>query len=58
VVTPDVARSGCYQVNVGGKLREATVHLRPPFDPAGDRVKGRYPSLPDDRLRHSSASSP
>jgi glycine cleavage system aminomethyltransferase T len=42
VVTPDFARSGCYQVNVGGQLHEVTIHLRPPFDPAGDRVKGRY----------------
>jgi heterotetrameric sarcosine oxidase gamma subunit len=45
VLTPDVARSGCYQVNVGGQLYPATVHLRPPFDPAGDRIKGRYPRL-------------
>jgi glycine cleavage system aminomethyltransferase T/glycine/D-amino acid oxidase-like deaminating enzyme len=44
VVTPDVARAGRYQVNVGGELYEATAHLRPPFDPAGDRVKGRYGS--------------
>jgi len=29
-------------VNVGGQLYDAAVHLRPPFDPAGDRVKGRY----------------
>ena len=36
--------SGRYQVNVGGDLYEATVALRPPFDPAGDRVKGRYGS--------------
>jgi glycine cleavage system aminomethyltransferase T/glycine/D-amino acid oxidase-like deaminating enzyme len=42
VVTPDVARAGRYQVNVGGDLYDATVTLRPPFDPAGDRVKGRY----------------
>jgi len=42
VLTPEVARSGCYQVNVGGQLYPATVHLRPPFDPAGDRIKGRY----------------
>jgi hypothetical protein len=27
---------------VGGELYPATVRLRPPFDPAGDRVKGRY----------------
>ena len=44
VVTPDVARAGAYQVNVGGQLYDAAVHLRPPFDPAGDRVKGRYGS--------------
>jgi 4-methylaminobutanoate oxidase (formaldehyde-forming) len=42
VVTPDVARSGRYQVNVGGDLYDAAVSLRAPFDPAGDRVKGRY----------------
>jgi 4-methylaminobutanoate oxidase (formaldehyde-forming) len=41
--TSDVARTGTYQVNVGGRLYPATVYLRPPFDPAGDRVKGRYP---------------
>jgi hypothetical protein len=33
-------------VNVGGQLYPATVHLRPPFDPAGDRIKGRYESPP------------
>ena len=42
VLTPDIVRSAGYQVNVGGRLYPATVHLRPPFDPAGDRVKGRY----------------
>ena len=42
VLTPDLARAGEYQVNVGGQLHPATVHLRPPFDPAGDRIKGRY----------------
>jgi hypothetical protein len=44
VVTPDVARAGRYQVNVGGDLCDATLTLRPPFDPAGDRVKGHYSS--------------
>jgi 4-methylaminobutanoate oxidase (formaldehyde-forming) len=39
---PDVVRTGAYQVNVGGRLHAAAVHLRPPFDPAGDRIKGRY----------------
>jgi glycine cleavage system aminomethyltransferase T/glycine/D-amino acid oxidase-like deaminating enzyme len=42
VLTPDLVRAGEYQVNVGGTLYPATVDLRPPFDPAGDRVKGRY----------------
>jgi glycine cleavage system aminomethyltransferase T len=44
VVTPDMARAGRYQVNVGGDLYDATITLRPPFDPAGDRVKGHYGS--------------
>ena len=42
VLTPDHARAGHYQVNVGGHLYPATVHLRPPFDPTNDRPKGRY----------------
>jgi 4-methylaminobutanoate oxidase (formaldehyde-forming) len=41
-VTPDYLRSGTYQVNVGGQLYPATVHLRAPLDPAGDRVRGHY----------------
>jgi glycine cleavage system aminomethyltransferase T/glycine/D-amino acid oxidase-like deaminating enzyme len=41
-VTADFAGSGAYQVNVGGELCAAVVHLRPPFDPSGDRVRGRY----------------
>ena len=45
-VTADFAREGCYQVNVGGRLCPAAVGLRPPFDPAGDRVKGRYEAGP------------
>jgi glycine cleavage system aminomethyltransferase T/glycine/D-amino acid oxidase-like deaminating enzyme len=40
VLTADIARAGSYQVNVGGRLYPAAVHLRPPFDPAGDRIKG------------------
>jgi heterotetrameric sarcosine oxidase gamma subunit len=40
-VTADFARSGEYLVNAGGELRPARVSLRPPFDPAGDRVAGR-----------------
>jgi 4-methylaminobutanoate oxidase (formaldehyde-forming) len=43
-LTPDVIRSGNYQVNVGGDLHPATVTLRPPFDPSSHRIQGRYPS--------------
>ena len=42
VLTPGAIREGRYQVNVGGDLYPAAVTLRPPFDPSGDRVKGRY----------------
>jgi 4-methylaminobutanoate oxidase (formaldehyde-forming) len=42
-VTADFARNGSYQVNVGGQLCPATVHLRPPYDSAGDKVKDRPP---------------
>jgi 4-methylaminobutanoate oxidase (formaldehyde-forming) len=41
-LTAEVIRSGDYQVNVGGRLYPAAVSLRPPFDPAGLRVKGQY----------------
>jgi 4-methylaminobutanoate oxidase (formaldehyde-forming) len=44
VLTLDVIRTGRYQVNVGGDLHPATVTLRPPFDPAGHRIRGRYPT--------------
>jgi glycine cleavage system aminomethyltransferase T/glycine/D-amino acid oxidase-like deaminating enzyme len=39
VVTADFARAGSYQVNVGGAICPATISLRPPFDPSGERVK-------------------
>jgi hypothetical protein len=42
VLTPDLVRAGEYQVNVGDDLYPAAVSLRPPFDPAGDRIRGRY----------------
>ena len=43
VLTRDVVRAGSYQVNVNGRLYPATIHLRPPYDPEGERVKGREP---------------
>jgi 4-methylaminobutanoate oxidase (formaldehyde-forming) len=42
VLSPDLVRAGEYQVNAGGRLYPAAVSLRPPFDPAGDRIRGRY----------------
>ena len=46
ILTPNLVRAGSYQVNVGGDLYPATATLRPPFDPAGDRIKGRYTPSP------------
>ena len=40
VVTPEFLAAGRYQVNAGGDRFPATVSLRPPFDPAGTRVRG------------------
>ena len=42
-VTPAYLRSGSYQVSIGGGIVPATVHLRPPYDPAGTRVRGTPP---------------
>jgi glycine cleavage system aminomethyltransferase T len=39
VLIRDMWRAGTYEVNVGGRLYPATVHLRPPYDPKGERVK-------------------
>ncbi|HEY1618998.1 MAG TPA: FAD-dependent oxidoreductase [Streptosporangiaceae bacterium] len=38
-VTAAFAGTGSYQVNVGGQLAAATASLRPPYDPAGSRVR-------------------
>jgi len=42
ILTPDQARAATYQVNAGGHLYPATLHLRPPFDPENHRPKGHY----------------
>ncbi|HTA09238.1 MAG TPA: FAD-dependent oxidoreductase [Streptosporangiaceae bacterium] len=39
-VTAEFARAGTYAVNVGAQLVSATVGLRPPYDPAGKKIKG------------------
>ncbi|WP_314174286.1 GcvT family protein [Streptomyces winkii] len=38
-VTRDYLTSGTYEVDIGGELSPATVHLRPPFDPDFSRVR-------------------
>jgi len=43
VITPAYLREGSYRVNVGGTICRATIHLRPPYDPAGLRVRGGPP---------------
>ena len=43
-VTAGFAREGTYQVDVGGTRCPATLHLRPPFDPAGERVRSGPPA--------------
>jgi glycine cleavage system aminomethyltransferase T/glycine/D-amino acid oxidase-like deaminating enzyme len=44
VASAEFARSGSYQVNIGGQLVGASVHLRPPYDPAGRQVRGEAPA--------------
>ena len=56
VLTPDAIRTGEYQVNVGGHLYPATVHLRPPFDPSGHRIKGRYEQAQAPHIRPAAPS--
>ena len=40
VITPGFLRAGSYQVNAGGEICPATITMRPPYDPAGARVRG------------------
>jgi heterotetrameric sarcosine oxidase gamma subunit len=39
VVTTDYLTTGRYEVNVGGQRCAATLHPRPPFDPANTRIR-------------------
>jgi 4-methylaminobutanoate oxidase (formaldehyde-forming) len=40
VVTKEYLESGRYEINVGGTISAAALSLRPPYDPAGERIKG------------------
>jgi len=35
----DYVKSGSYQLSTGGVLADASVHLRPPYDPAGEKIR-------------------
>jgi 4-methylaminobutanoate oxidase (formaldehyde-forming) len=38
-VTVDWIRAGSYEVDIGGDRFPVTVTMKPPFDPAGERIK-------------------
>lgn len=38
-LTTSLLESGAYAINVGGRVCSAVLHLRPPFDPAGAKIK-------------------
>ncbi len=38
-VTADDLSSGHYEINIGGDLCRARLHLRPPYDPTGGRIR-------------------
>jgi sarcosine dehydrogenase len=40
----DYIKKGRYQIEVMGKLYDADIHLRSPFDPKGRRILGEYKS--------------
>jgi glycine cleavage system aminomethyltransferase T len=39
VVTSEYLNDGHYEINVGGNVLGASLHLKPPFDPTNVRVK-------------------
>ncbi|KAK7075104.1 hypothetical protein SK128_005196 [Halocaridina rubra] len=46
IVTNDFLKSGTWKIESMGEYIDATVHIRPPFDPKNLRVKGLYEELP------------
>jgi glycine cleavage system aminomethyltransferase T len=38
IITPDFVKAGRYEINVSGRLIPATPHLRPPYDPARQKI--------------------
>jgi len=41
-ITQSWLAEGDYQIEARGQLHDATLHLKTPFDPANDRIQGRY----------------
>jgi len=52
-ITPSWLRDGMWSVGDKGTAHSATLHLKPPFDPNGDRPKGIYAQ----ELLHVTAAS-
>lgn len=44
-VTNDFLKSGTWQLESMGKMLDANLHIRPPFDPKNLRVKGLYDEI-------------
>lgn len=51
-VTKDYLKSGEYKIEVMGTKHKATLHLRSPFDPNGQRILGNYGELGMDENTH------
>lgn len=52
VVTKDYLTNGKYEIEVMGNRYDATLHLRSPFDPQGQRILGNYGELGMDENIH------
>jgi glycine cleavage system aminomethyltransferase T/glycine/D-amino acid oxidase-like deaminating enzyme len=56
-VTADFTRAGTYAVNVGGRLVSATIGLRPPYDPAGTKVRDEGGNRPGSAATSSTGTT-
>lgn len=51
-VTKDFLKDGNYEIEVMGQKYKATLHLKSPFDPTGQRLLGNYGNLCIDENTH------
>ncbi|XP_066953751.1 sarcosine dehydrogenase, mitochondrial-like [Macrobrachium rosenbergii] len=49
-ITNEFLKTGTWKIESRGELLDATVHIRPPFDPKNLRVKGFYEETPTAQL--------